>query len=124
MPHAQRHLPTLPSPCNAKAPIHRTWKSPISSATSRKPWDGQFPLVEGHRGSLISGDCLTLAYRFVVLEEQTASSPATPAPCASKNGDRCWQSSRLPGGHHLLRCIRQGATKLHKDEDWDWTKPE
>ena len=42
---------------------------------SRKPWDGQFPLVEGHRGSLISGDCLTLAYRFVVLEEQTALEP-------------------------------------------------
>ena len=91
---------------------------------SRKPWDGQFPLVEGHRGSLISGDCLTLAYRFVVLEEQTALEPGyTCTMCLEERKDRCWQSPAYEEAVICLRCIRQGATKLHNDPDWDWQKP-
>lgn len=92
---------------------------------SRREWDGAFPMVEGHRGSLISGDCLSLAYRFVVLEEQTALAPGyTCTMCLEERKDRCWQSPAHPEAVICLRCIRQGATKLHTDPDWDWQKPE
>ncbi|PHQ81812.1 MAG: hypothetical protein COB69_03610 [Phycisphaera sp.] len=91
---------------------------------SRREWDGKFPLVEGHQGALISGDCLTLAFGQVVLEEQTSLDPGyTCTMCLEERKDRCWQSPAYEDAIICLRCIRQGSTKLHKDPDWDWTKP-
>lgn len=91
---------------------------------SRRPWDGSFPMVEGHRGALISGDCLTVAFRFVVLEGQTSLEPGyTCTMCLEERKDRCWQSPAYEDALICLRCIRQGSTKLDKDPDWDWAKP-
>ena len=91
---------------------------------SLKPWDGQFPMVEGHQGSIISGDCLTIAYTEVVLNE----SSSTPE---SYDCIMCLQETDLPGWASPLsetaficrQCIKRSAGRLHTDEDWDWRKP-
>ena len=92
---------------------------------SGTPWDGAFPMVEGHQGSLISGDCLAFAFRFVVLEGQTSLEPGsyTCTMCLETRDDPCWQSPARTEAVACRRCIRQSATKLDKDPDWDWTKP-
>lgn len=91
---------------------------------SLKAWDGSFPMVEGHRGSLISGDCLSVAYRFVVLAGQSSLEPGyTCTMCIEERDDPCWQSPVRPEAVICRRCIRQSATKLHTDPDWDWSKP-
>lgn len=89
------------------------------------PWDGAFPMVEGHRGSLISGDCLTAAFRQVVLDKATSLEPGsyTCTMCLETRDDPCWQSPDRPEAVICRRCIRQSATKLDKDPDWGWHKP-
>ncbi|MGP1271951.1 MAG: hypothetical protein ACTS22_01320 [Phycisphaerales bacterium] len=92
---------------------------------SLRPWDGAFPMVEGHRGSLISGDCLTLAYRWVVLDGETSLPPGSYrcTMCLETRDDPCWQSPVREEAVICRRCIRQGATRLDKDPDWAWQKP-
>lgn len=92
---------------------------------SLKEWDGEFPLVEGHQGSLISGDCLTIAYTQVVLNG-TNSAPEgyTCTMCLEQRDDPAWQSPMNEEAVICKRCIKQGAGRLHKDPDWDWSKPE
>jgi hypothetical protein len=92
---------------------------------SLRPWDGAFPLVEGHRGSLISGDCLTIAYTEVVVLGQTSLPPGsyTCTMCLERRDDPCWQSPVSDGAVICRRCIRQSATKLENDPDWGWHKP-
>lgn len=92
---------------------------------SLKPWDGTFPMVEGHQGSLISGDCLALAYTAVILHDQTSLEPGkyTCTMCLEQRLDPCWQSPARGEAVICRRCIRQSATRLAKDPDWDWVKP-
>ena len=91
---------------------------------SLKEWDGSFPMVEGHRGSLISGGCLTMAYTFVIIEGQTSLEPGyTCTMCLEERTDPCWQSPARPEAVICRRCIRQSATKLDTDPDWPWSKP-
>ena len=91
----------------------------------RAPWDGAFPMVEGHQGSLISGDCLTAAYRAVVLGGgPTAPGGYTCTMCLERRDEPGWSA---PGeeidAQICRRCIRQAATKLDRDPDWPWSKP-
>ena len=91
---------------------------------SGRAWDGAFPLVEGHKGALISGDCLTVAYTEVVLQGH-ASAPAgyECRMCLEQREDPGWESPAT-GACICRRCIKQGAGRLHTDPDWEWTKPE
>jgi hypothetical protein len=90
-----------------------------------RAWDGAFPLVEGHQGSLICGNCLTIAYTDVVhMGLDGAPSGATCTLCLEERDDPMWASPVREGASVCRRCLRQGGTKLHKDPDWPWTKPE
>ncbi|MEO1007186.1 MAG: hypothetical protein AAFX79_01310 [Planctomycetota bacterium] len=95
-----------------------------------RTWDGTFPLVEGHQGSLICGDALAVAYTEVVLHGQSSMPQgATCTMCLEVREEPGWQSpvpvgDRDTGAVICRRCIRQSATRLHKDADWTWTKPE
>ena len=92
---------------------------------SLKPWDGEFPLVEGHQGSLISGDCLTIAYTEVVLNETNAAPEGyTCTMCLEQRDEPAWQSPMNEQAVICKRCIKQSAGRLHKDPDWDWQKPD
>lgn len=115
----------------------------------RREWDGSFPMVEGHQGSLICGDCLTLAYRAAVLAAKDApgndgdqeideaqagvageAGAANPAGAAAKcalclehrAGPR-WASPGHPESVVCARCIKQSAGTLAKDKDWGWQRP-
>jgi len=91
---------------------------------SLKAWDGQFPLIEGHEGSLISGDCLTVAFTEVVLNDVNSGPEGyTCRMCLEERDDPAWQSPVSPDAVICRRCIKQGAGRLHKDPDWDWKKP-
>lgn len=91
---------------------------------SYKPWDGEFPMVEGHQGSLISGDALTLAYTAVVVDGlDEVQRGYTCTMCLEQRDQPAWQSPANPQAVICLRCIKQSATQLHKDPDWDWVKP-
>jgi len=92
---------------------------------SGRAWDGAFPLVEGHQGSLISGDCLTLAYQSLVLGGDTdlAEPGYTCTMCLEQRDDPAWQSPARPEAVICRRCVKQSAGRLHKDPDWDWHKP-
>ena len=91
---------------------------------SGRPWDGAFPLVEGHQGSLISGDSLTLAYlEVVVAGGNSAPEGYQCRMCLEHRDDPAWESP-VTGACICKRCIKQAAGGLHKDPDWDWRKPE
>ena len=91
---------------------------------SGRAWDGAFPLVEGHRGSLISGDSLTVAYREVVLEGRgSARAGYECRMCLEERDEPGWESP-VTGASICARCIGQAAGRLHKDPDWEWRKPE
>ncbi len=92
---------------------------------SGREWDGAFPMVEGHQGSLISGDCLTVAYTEVVLQgASSAEPPYRCTMCLEEKEDPGWQSPARPEAMICKRCIKQSAGRLHKDQDWEWRKPE
>jgi len=94
-----------------------------------RPWDGTFPMVEGHQGSLISGEALRVAFVDVVLLGNDSKPPgATCVMCLEVRHDPGWQSPvpvppREEGAVICRRCIRQSATRLDKDPDWQWSKP-
>lgn len=91
----------------------------------RRAWDGTFPMIEGHQGSLICGRCLTVAYTEAVLND-TGSTPegAKCTLCLEHREEPAWQSPTHEEAVACRRCLKQGAGRLHKDPDWDWTKPE
>lgn len=91
----------------------------------RRPWADERPMVEGHRGSLICGSCLTVAYTDVVLGGGGAELPgdATCRLCLEERKGACWQSPLHETEWACERCIRQSAGVLGKDKESGWTKP-
>ena len=89
-----------------------------------KPWDGAFPLVEGHQGSLICGSCLTVAYTQLVHHESNAAPTGYKCTLCLEHRDQpAWQSPLREQAVVCLRCVKQSATTLHTDPEWDWSKP-
>lgn len=81
-------------------------------------------MVEGHQGSLICDRCLTIAYTELVLAESgTAPAGATCTMCLEERAEIAWQSPMYVEAVACRRCVKQAAGRLHKDPDWDWTKP-
>lgn len=88
------------------------------------PWDGAFPMIEGHRGSLICGRCLSVAYtELVLLEPEQAEQELSCTMCLEKKTGPFWVSPSHESAQICLRCTKQSAGKLHSDPDWDWHKP-
>lgn len=88
-----------------------------------RAWDGTRPMVEGHKGSLICGDCLSAAYASVVLQKQHAQ----PAPdactlCLEHRAQAHWRGSTEEAAA-CERCLRQAAQTLSKDPDAGWVRP-
>ena len=91
-----------------------------------REWTDARPMVEGHQGSCICGDCLAAAYRAIVLPPP----PAAPAParctlCLEDRDEPTWTAG--PAGstaRACRRCVRQSAAVLAKDPDFGWRKPE
>jgi hypothetical protein len=89
-----------------------------------REWTDDMPVIEGHQGSIICGNCLTVAYRSVVLAgESSAPGGYTCTMCLERRADPAWQSPACPEAVTCKRCIKLAAGTLEKDKDWDWKRP-
>jgi hypothetical protein len=93
-----------------------------------RTWREGMAIVEGHRGSLICGDCLAAAYRAIVIGD-AAAAPAgyTCSLCIETRAEPGWsnpdQPKDLPVASVCRRCTKQSAAVLAKDKDYGWVKP-
>jgi len=92
-----------------------------------QPWREDRPMVEGHRGAIICGNCLAIAYTEIV-HLSLGSSVAEDEACALclENGrpEAHWRSPMRSEGVACARCVKQSAGVLHKDPDTPWTRPD
>ncbi len=91
-----------------------------------QPWSEDRAMVEGHRGSLICANCLSIAYTEIIhLKLGSGVSPdETCVLCLEHGRDEAhWRSPMHENSIACKRCIKQSAGVLHKDADIDWTKP-
>ena len=90
-----------------------------------QPWTDARPMVEGHRGSCICGDCLRAAYVLLVLRSAGQDAEgATCTLCLENRTERSWKHPENAGATACLRCVRQSAAVLQKDPDLGWKRPE
>ncbi|MFN0134426.1 MAG: hypothetical protein ACKVW3_18075 [Phycisphaerales bacterium] len=92
-------------------------------------WTETLPLVEGHRGAVICGPCLTTAYRQLMLEKRgTAGAEGGGAGgyecrlCLEQRKEIGWRGTT--DACACLRCVKQSAAILAKDADYGWNRPE
>src|SRR5688572_995192 len=98
-----------------------------------REWTEDVPMVEGHEGSCICGNCLRIAYAEVVVNRGGEGIDAKCLMCLEAGKDRAalnrageplWQSPLQMDACICRRCIKQAAGALHKDKDYAWQKPE
>ncbi len=93
----------------------------------RRSWDPDDPtrpLIEGHHGSHLCGECLALAYQAVVLENKSDRVAGVACTmCLEERDDECWRSPEFHDAVLCRRCVKQSATALEKDKDYQWTRP-
>ena len=92
----------------------------------KSPWAEDRPMVEGHRGSLICGNCLSIAFMELVHLDTGITPPREQACslCLENGRDGLhWVSPVDDDVIACRRCIKQSAGVLHKDKDIAWTKP-
>jgi len=90
-------------------------------------WAPDRPMVEGHRGSLICGRCLTEAYKRVMVLGIGVNVPeaVTCTTCLQHKDEPHWQSDLVDAAPVICQwCIKRSATMLSKDPDSGWTKPQ
>lgn len=112
--------------------MHRAGSDPMNMQPNdficdfcHTPWDGTFPMVEGHKGSLICGRCLTVAYAEAGFPGSNTHNPQSARKCTMCLADKSspgWQSP-LHEAWTCVTCIKHASGKLHKDPDWPWRKP-
>jgi hypothetical protein len=89
---------------------------------SRAAWVQDIPCVEGHRGSLICGDCLRMAVQSLESDAPPMGTcdQETCVLCLRTPDAPMWQGSREAAAA-CVKCIKQAAGVLRKSKDWDWT---
>ena len=86
-------------------------------------WADGRPMVEGHRGSLICGPCLGVAYVEVVQGgARSAPGGAACTLCLEARDGAMWASGAREA-FACLRCVKQSAGVLTKDPESGWRKP-
>lgn len=91
-----------------------------------QPWSMDRAMVEGHRGSLICANCLSISYTELVhlkLGSPVESTDTCVLCLESGRDDPHWRSPMYSDALACRRCIKQSAGVLHKDSDIDWQKP-
>ena len=90
-----------------------------------KPWGGNHAMIEGHEGSVICGQCLTVAFTFLCLGDAPESPKGTKCNmCLEEREEPLWQSPLHEDAWICRRCSRMGATSLDRSKDFEWTKPQ
>jgi hypothetical protein len=89
-------------------------------------WAEDRPMVEGHKGSLICGPCLTLSYRLVHLQKSGITVPETVVCTLCQQhheGKQHWESPVNDGAYACEKCIKQSSRVLQKDVESGWKIP-
>jgi hypothetical protein len=89
-------------------------------------WRPDLSMVEGHRGSLICAECLTLAYRTVFVDDAGIAVPqyASCALCHMHRNTEHLQSAQVDGSPIVCRpCIESSAKMLERDPSAQWSRP-
>jgi hypothetical protein len=86
-------------------------------------WANDVPCVEGHQGSIVCGNCLTVAYTELVLAEEGASTEETCRMCLEHREDPVWAGAVEPIALICQRCTKMAAAALNKSKTWEWSKP-
>lgn len=86
-------------------------------------WANNVPCVEGHRGSIVCGNCLSVAYSELILVARGVSTTEQCRMCLEHREEPVWQGAVEPVASICLRCTKQSATVLNKSKQWDWSKP-
>lgn len=91
----------------------------------RNHWAADRPMVEGHRGSLICGACLTVGYREVVLGDGGVGlqERAVCTLCLAPTSEPVWVSPAYPEAKACRKCLKQSAGVMQKDVESGWKKP-
>jgi hypothetical protein len=91
----------------------------------RNAWAEDRQMVEGHRGSLICSQCLSMAYRVVLLQKSGVTVPeaVTCTLCIQHQESQHWQSPAYETAYACQRCINQSARILQKDPEAGWKIP-
>lgn len=89
-----------------------------------REWTGSLPMVEGHQGSCICGDCLADAYRALALAEPAAGAAAKCVLCLEQREEPTWSPTGAEAPRACRRCVRQSAAVLQKDGTGGWRKPD
>ncbi len=116
--------------------MHRPGADPDSMAMEDilcdfcgQQWTDRRPMVEGHRGSCICGNCLSIAYAELMIYKVYDEPGAGEACVLCREEGReepHWRSPVFEGDEAKLacrRCVKQSAGVLHKDKDIAWSKP-
>jgi hypothetical protein len=91
-----------------------------------KLWDpeGMEIMVEGHKGSLLCMTCLSAAYAAVAMHKAGAENAGKMCTmCIEERDQPQWESPVQEEKRVCLRCIKQAATALEKDEETGWRRP-
>lgn len=92
----------------------------------RRPWREDRPMVEGHQGSLVCGDCLTTAFTEIVLAKAQAvvrTQHEKCRMCLEQRQEPHWRSPLHDDAVICRRCIRQSAQAMSKDPESGWKRP-
>jgi hypothetical protein len=91
-----------------------------------QPWSEDRPMVEGHRGSLLCGPCLSMAYRFAILTDPPSGPMGDQGSCAlclQHKDKAAWESPLAPATWACAECITNAAKMLSKDPEINWKAP-
>lgn len=80
-------------------------------------------MIEGHQGSIICADCMTIAFTDMAAGENLAPDGYTCTTCLEQRDQIGWRSPKFEEALICKRCLKQAATRLEKDEDFTWTRP-
>lgn len=91
----------------------------------RNSWAEDRPMVEGHKGSLICGPCLTVAYTEIILggPGQQKVEGGLCTLCLADKDEPHWQSPAYVEAHICRWCIEHSAKMFDKDPGSGWKRP-
>ncbi len=89
-------------------------------------WTIDRPMIEGHQGACICGNCLRQAFCSVKLagcDDAIAGQPSKCTMCLEDRSDACFRSPAFEAAVICQRCITMAAKALSRDPDSNWTPP-
>lgn len=89
----------------------------------RKAWAEDRPMVEGHKGSLVCSQCLTLAFDELWNRPGGQRGDVTCTMCLEQREEPFWLSPAFPEVGICRRCVKQAAVMLERDPDAGWKRP-